>query len=107
MRLTTQITCFLFALLLLVTSNVLAAGEPAPGGSPLQPIRFYVGTYTGTKATDSKGIYQYHLDVTTGAVTADGLAVESSSPSFLALAPNGKFLYAANEAGKAGVVSAY
>src|SRR6185312_7756675 len=75
--------------------------------SALQPVRFYVGTYTGTKAGESKGIYQYHLDVTTGAVTADGLAAESSSPSFLALAPNGKFLYAANEAGKTGMVSAY
>ena len=65
---------------------------------------FYVGTYT--KPGGSQGIYHYRLNLDTGAVTEGGLAAESKSPSFLALHPNKKFLYACNEAG-GGSVSAF
>jgi 6-phosphogluconolactonase len=54
----------------------------------------YVGTYTGPK---SQGIYAYRLDLKTGACTSLGLAAEAKSPSFLAIHPNRKFLYAVNE----------
>jgi len=69
----------------------------------------YVGTYTGPK---SKGIYRYQLDLATGAMTPVGEPTESPNPSFLALAPNHKFLYAANEIGefdgkKTGAVTAF
>ena len=69
----------------------------------------YVGTYTGAK---SKGIYLFELNTSTGALTPSGVAAETPSPSFLALAPNKRFLYAANEvpnfAGKpSGAVSAF
>lgn len=69
----------------------------------------YVGTYTGAK---SKGIYLFELNTATGALTPSGVAAEIPSPSFLALAPNKRFLYAANEvpnfAGKSsGAVSAF
>ena len=44
-----------------------------------------------------KGIYfaEFHPD--TGALSAPALAVESAQPSFLALHPNGRFLYTVNE----------
>ncbi len=58
----------------------------------------YVGTYTSGKST-SKGIYVYGLDSKTGEVEPMGLAAESKSPSFLAIAPNKKFLYAVSEGG--------
>jgi 6-phosphogluconolactonase len=65
----------------------------------------YVGTYT-TK-TESKGIYSYEFDADTGKLTPKGVAAETRDPSWVVVHPNGKFLYAANEAGKASAVSAF
>lgn len=70
----------------------------------------YVGTYTLRRG---KGIYTFRFQPATGKVTAVSLAAETPSPSFLAVHPNRKFLYAANEhdgpdvAGKNSTVSAY
>jgi 6-phosphogluconolactonase len=55
----------------------------------------YIGTYT-TKQ-ESKGIYAYRFDVGTGKLTEIGLAAESVDPSFVAVHPSGKYLYAVNE----------
>src|SRR5687768_12673513 len=57
-----------------------------------QSLRVYVGTYTGEKSK-SKGIYLFNLDLTTGALKQISLAVETPSPSFLALSPDNKYLY--------------
>src|SRR6266700_1143830 len=54
----------------------------------------YVGTYTNT---ESKGIYAYRYDAKSGKVSPLGLAAETASPSFLAVAAGHKFLYAVNE----------
>ncbi len=54
----------------------------------------YVGTYTGPK---SDGIYAYKFDDSTGETQPLGLAARTVNPTFLAIHPNGKFLYAANE----------
>jgi 6-phosphogluconolactonase len=54
----------------------------------------YIGTYT---RDTSKGIYAFRLDSTTGKLTPLGLAAETVNPSFLALHPNRRFLYSANE----------
>jgi 6-phosphogluconolactonase len=54
----------------------------------------YYGTYTGPK---SKGIYVSKLDARTGKLSAPELAAEIVSPSFVAIHPNHKFLYAVNE----------
>jgi 6-phosphogluconolactonase len=63
----------------------------------------YIGTYT---RQNSKGIYAYRFQPSTGKLTEIGLAGETSNPSFLAVHPNKKFLYAANENGT-GTVSAF
>jgi 6-phosphogluconolactonase len=65
----------------------------------------YVGTYT-TK-TNSKGIYAFHYDANSGQLTPIGVAAETPDPSFLAIHPSGKYLYAVNEAGKSSTVSAF
>src|SRR5712664_2051420 len=65
----------------------------------------YVGTYT-TK-TESKGIYGFEFDAETGKLTPTGVAAETTDPSWVAVHPSGKYLYAANEAGKASAVSAF
>jgi len=69
----------------------------------------YVGTYTGEK---SKGIYAYRFNATTGSTTPIAIAAETENPSFIAIHPSGRFLYAVNEVdqfgGKAtGAVSAF
>jgi len=62
-----------------------------------QKYLFYVGTYTdGTK---SKGIYAFRYDAGTKQTTPLGVAAESVNPSFLAISPDGRFLYAVNEVG--------
>jgi 6-phosphogluconolactonase len=72
----------------------------------------YVGTYT---RAPSKGIYAYRFHGATGEVTplgAAGLAAETENPSFLAVHPNQRFLYAVNEVSRyegrdGGSVSAF
>src|ERR1700720_1721388 len=69
----------------------------------------YVGTYTGPA---SKGIYAYRFDAATGQTTPLGLVAETANPSFLAVDPSRRFLYAVNEISdyqgeKSGGVSAF
>jgi 6-phosphogluconolactonase len=69
----------------------------------------YIGTYTGEK---SKGIYAFWFDSATGAMTPIGLAGEVTNPSFLAIHPNRRFLYAVSEVAsfegkKVGAVSGF
>ena len=56
--------------------------------------RVYIGTYTNG---DSKGIYRCTLNMKDGSLTNLKLAAESVNPSFLAIHPNRRFLYAVNE----------
>lgn len=68
----------------------------------------YVGTYT---RDGSEGIYIYNYNTETGELSPIGSA-KSDNPSFLAIHPSGKFLYAVNEISefdgeKAGGISAF
>ncbi|RUS14401.1 6-phosphogluconolactonase [Endogone sp. FLAS-F59071] len=54
----------------------------------------YIGTYTDE---NSKGIYLFTFNSTTGSFTSKGLVAETVSPSWVALHPSKKFLYAVNE----------
>jgi len=72
-------------------------------------LPFYVGTYTSGK---SEGIYLYSLNLTSGELKHVGTTKGVKDPSFLALAPSRRYLYAVNEveefAGqKSGAVSAF
>jgi 6-phosphogluconolactonase len=91
----------------LVLLFVLLASFAAAGADK---YIFYVGTYT--EKTQSKGIYAYRFDAATGRSTPLGLVAETTNPSFVALHPSGKFLYAVNELGNykgpnSGGVSAF
>jgi len=78
---------------------VLALGVLGVASATPAEVTVYVGTYTdGT----SKGIYRFSLDLETGKASAPVLAGEAKNPSFLALHPNGRFLYAASEVGDFG-----
>jgi len=89
----------LFTGLLLWWSSVGFAGE----------FLVYFGTYTGPK---SKGIYVSRFNPATGSLSAPELAASTRNPSFLAVHPNGHFLYAVGEVDKAsgkpaGTVNAF
>lgn len=60
-------------------------------------FRTYIGTYS---RGDSKGIYSFVLDTGAGTLTPEGLVAETENPSFLAIHPTGKYLYAVNEIDK-------
>ncbi|HMH21264.1 MAG TPA: lactonase family protein [Puia sp.] len=70
-----------------------------------QSYYLFAGTYTNA---DSKGIYVYRFNSVTGEIVPVSTAA-SDNPSYLAIAPGGSFIYAANESGGAGpgAVSAY
>ncbi len=100
-----SITTPLVFLLLTICAQ---AGPAANHGKYLM----YVGTYTQEGST-SKGIYVYRYDAADGKLTSIGLAAASVNPSYLAIDPSHRFLYAVNETqeykGKknSGGVSAY
>jgi len=101
-----KITRRMFAFLFLAAPLVFAAAgrlpdKPAASGKYL----VFVGTYTAK--TQSKGIYSYEFDADTGKLTPKGIAAETPDPSWVAVHPNGKYLYAANEAGKSSAVSSF
>jgi 6-phosphogluconolactonase len=90
--------------LLIVLFAAILGFSPA---TPLAPsvaaagrgeLLVYFGTYTGENST-SKGVYVARLDLASGKVTTPELAAETTNPSFLAIHPSGRFLYAANEVG--------
>ena len=98
---------FFLQLAVAATLFLPAAAKPQ---KPTGTYLVYVGTYT-TKQT-SKGIYAYRFDAATGTLTSIGLAAESVDPSFVAVHPNGKYLYAVNEVGdfngmKSGAISSF
>jgi 6-phosphogluconolactonase len=74
-----------------------------------QEMHVYVGTYTDGK---SKGIYLFRLNVAKKTMTPVGLAAETPNPTFLAIHPSKKYLYAAGEidnfdGAKAGMISSF
>ena len=76
-------------LLLLTLVPVTFAKEPAK-----HRYLVFVGTYTDK---GSKGIYAFDFDAASNQFKELGVAAETTSPSFLAIDPSGRFLYAVNE----------
>ena len=92
------------------TSAAVLASHPMAGiAKASSEQRLFVGTQTsGT----SKGIYAYSFDAATGELKQTGLAAEAEMPTFLALSPDRKVLFAANEINqferkKSGAISSF
>jgi 6-phosphogluconolactonase len=95
-----------------------ALGQP-PTGDSFGTVLLYIGTYTGAPGAggNGQGIYLCELDLSTGQLTvlrlvapalpAMGMTPSTNNPSTLALDPTGTHLYAGNEYGPPGAVSAY
>ncbi len=97
---------FLASLLLLCAPLILfSSARTSEKNAAKNRYLAYVGTYT-TK-TESKGIYTFEFDADTGKLTPKGVAAETRDPSWVVVHPTGKYVYAANEAGKASAVSAF
>jgi 6-phosphogluconolactonase len=101
----TRRRAFALLLVLCTAATALLSAQPPDKPAPRKILLVYVGTYTSK--TDSKGIYAYRFDAATGQLSAIGVAAETPDPSWVAVHPSGKYLYAANEAGKASTVSAF
>jgi 6-phosphogluconolactonase len=102
-----------------VPASVPAAFGQPPTGAPPGTVWLYIGTYTGAPGGggNGQGIYLCALDLSTGELTvlrlvapalpASGATPSTASPSTIALDPTGTHLYAGNEYGPPGAVSAY
>jgi 6-phosphogluconolactonase len=115
--LSSSLTAILGGALVCATS-LLGGGNPAMSvanssaavAAAPTSLLVYVGTYT--QKGNSKGIYIYKMDMETGNLTEAGVGPMVASPSFLAIHPNHRFLYAVNElesyqGAKSGSVSSF
>jgi 6-phosphogluconolactonase len=88
---------------IVIAALALVCGLPPVIAQSKNDVIAYIGTYTRGK---SKGIYAWRFSPSSGKLTELGLAAETSNPSFLAIHPNHKVLYAANE-NATGTVTAF
>ncbi|HEV3443148.1 MAG TPA: lactonase family protein [Gemmataceae bacterium] len=97
-------TLFIPMAIFLMSLSPASAKDSKP-----EKLWVFVGTYT---AKTSKGIYRLELDLGTGKLSDPTLAAEVVSPSFLAIHPNQRYLYAVTETSdfggkRSGAVSAF
>lgn len=64
-----------------------------------------VGTYTAPGK--SEGIYTYDFNTLTAATTVKSITKNTANPSYIAVSPDNKFIYAVNETGATSTVSAF
>lgn len=102
-------SCFFAAALIGASLLTSRPAEGSQRNDTTGELFVYVGTYTDG---ESKGIYVLRMDPRTGQLSEPTLAAEARSPSFLAVHPSKRVLYAVNEVGggagrKGGAVSAF
>jgi 6-phosphogluconolactonase len=88
----------------------------SPTGAPHGTVWLYIGTYTSS-GNHGQGIYLCSLDLSSGELTvvrlvapalpAAGITPSTANPSTIALDPTRTHLYAGNEYGPPGAVTAY
>lgn len=83
--------------------------QPMPMAQEQDMILVFVGTYT---RGEGEGINLLRMDPQSGRLESLGVVAETENPSFLAIHPNGRSLYAVNETGDfegdaSGAVSAF
>ncbi len=99
------VASLIFAAVLAILATPALAADPSATSKYIA----YIGTYT---TGESKGIYAYDYDPTSGKMTSLGLAAATTNPSFVTANTSGHFLYAVNEVDKyegkaSGGVSAF
>ncbi|QIK05531.1 lactonase family protein [Streptomyces sp. ID38640] len=79
-----------------------ATRRPAPRPPRVRPL--FLGTYTSVEGGGT-GVGYGTYDTMTGQITAGGVVTGVADPSYLALAPSGRTLYAVNEGEQGGVTA--
>jgi 6-phosphogluconolactonase len=91
-------------------SLVIAKAEGAARGLKTGRVLAYVGTYTAS-GSNGEGIYVFEMNEATGELSDRKLAAKTPAPSWIAIHPSKKYLYAVNERndyqGHSGSVSAF
>jgi 6-phosphogluconolactonase len=77
-----------------VAALLLVSLTANAGNALSKQFLVYFGTFTGT---ESEGIYVSRLDTASGELSAPALAAKAVNPSFVAIDPNHRFLFAVNE----------
>ena len=88
----------------------LASGMCVLPGMAADPARESISVYVGSYAkAEDNGIHHFKVDTASGALTAAGGASGVANPSFVAVSPDKKFLYAIGETGgkKGGAVASF
>lgn len=88
----------------LAASALGVAALALPGGLPVDDESLYVGSYTDDGRSD--GIYLLHMDPHAGRLRSVASFNAGANPSFLAIHPQARALYAVNEVAH-GTVSAF
>jgi 6-phosphogluconolactonase len=101
------------AAVLAVTHSALGRAQQALQGFKKNRALAYVGTYTGGVGggSNGEGIYRFEMNTSTGELTHRKLVAKTPDPSWIAIHPAKKYLYAVNEVsdyhGNSGFVSAF
>ncbi|GAA2665105.1 lactonase family protein [Streptomyces vastus] len=88
------------------TSTPARAASPSPSAKPRPtgPRPLFLGTYTSAEGGGT-GIGLATYDITTGRITGRGTLTGIGDPSYLAVHPDGRTLYAVNEREAGGVTA--
>lgn len=88
-----------------VTSLIFALALSSAAFAQKTNYNLLVGTYTN--GGKSEGIYTYQFNTITAKATLKSVAKKTDNPSYLAISPDRKFVYAVNETGNTSTVSAF
>src|SRR4051812_28649223 len=86
-----------------MTTEHSVTWSPSNVQRPTSNVDLYIGTYTDRPANPdrtSRGIYLGRFDPVTGLLSEPVLAAPAHTPSFLALDPSQRYLYAVSEYGE-------
>lgn len=90
------------------TATLAAAATQAALGAESQPLQSRSLAFVGTRTEkSSQGIYVSEWDAAPGKLSEPKLAVKTDFPTFLALSPDRRYLFAANEDDHNGAVSSF
>jgi 6-phosphogluconolactonase len=101
------------AAVLALTRSALGRAQRAAQDLKRNRTLAYVGTYTGAVGggSNGEGIYRFEMNASTGELTHRKLVAKTPDPSWIAIHPSQKYLYAVNEVsdypGNSGSVSAF
>jgi 6-phosphogluconolactonase len=90
-----------------------AAAPVTAQGTKGRRVLAYVGSYTGAigGGSNGEGIYRFEMNATTGELTQRKIVAITPNPSWIAVHPSKKYLYAVNEVsdykGNSGSVSGF